>query len=102
MHYLNAPNHGVTTVNIHANRHPAAQSSILSKQRSKRPFNEPGMDVMQQNKQPWIPNTATVFQAPYEEEIDYNDIHSLRAYAIRTQSYQYFDEYENEQGQPHK
>ena len=93
----------------------APRPMIPTIQSGKRSFNEQATDAIQPRKQPFAPrptrspfpprgtgpkqmrsNTVTSSsQDLYEDEIDYNDIQSLRAYAIRTQQSQSTEEQNN-------
>ena len=44
-------------------------------------------------------NATTTSQVQYEEDVDYNDIQSLRAYAARTQQYHSMEEHGEEESQ---
>ena len=94
---------------------PIAPGFVPCMQGTKRPINAIAPEATQQIKQQYIPrqtkqtfpprgtgprkmqsNTATSSRLNHTEEIDYNDIQSLRAYAIRTQQYQQSEEYVDE------
>jgi hypothetical protein len=82
----------------------------------KRTFHTVATETTQPNKQQYVPrvhrppfpprgtatkpiqsSTATTSQFMYTDEIDYNDIQSLRAYAIYTQQHQQYEENHDDQ-----
>ena len=90
---------------------PTAPTFIPTMQGTKRPFSKLLPTTVQPNKMPYVPRTnkspfpprgtgpktmhtkiANSTHIQYEDDVDYNDIQSLRAYAARTQQYRCTEE----------